>query len=383
MTQLTIDQKNELVMKLLHYFITVEGYNPIVLHGAENELWLENLDNPYKIVRIVSNYIHNNEQYNFDLFKTKKILDMIKRKTFSLKMRILNIFIDLGENVDLESTSFADCIYIKNEADFSKYHFVIEQFPAIINKLKHDESGINLFLKITNDINKKNEIDIKKTNELFMPKRAYITYLLITINIFMFMVLELFGEGSNNVLTLLQNGALYPPLVREGDYYRLITCAFLHIGLLHLLFNCYALYVIGSQIESFYGKAKYIIIYLFSALIGSLMSMLFTDAISAGASGAIFGLLGALLYFGYHYRIYLGNVMRSQIIPLIIFNLMLGFILVGIDNAAHIGGLMGGILISMALGIKEKTSLTDRINGTIMSIIFLLFIIYMAFVYAT
>ena len=72
------------------------------------------------------------------------------------------------------------------------------------------------------------------------------------------------------------------------------------------------------------------------------MSMLFTDAISAGASGAIFGLLGALLYFGYHYRIYLGNVMRSQIIPLIIFNLMLGFILVGIDNAAHIGGLMGG-----------------------------------------
>ena len=383
MTQLTIDQKNELVMKLLHYFITVEGYNPIVLHGAENELWLENLDNPYKIVRIVSNYIHNNEQYNFDLFKTKKILDMIKRKTFSLKMRILNIFIDLGENVDLESTSFADCIYIKNEADFSKYHFVIEQFPAIINKLKHDESGINLFLKITNDINKKNEIDIKKTNELFMPKRAYITYLLITINIFMFMVLELFGEGSNNVLTLLQNGALYPPLVREGDYYRLITCAFLHIGLLHLLFNCYALYVIGSQIESFYGKAKYIIIYLFSALIGSLMSMLFTDAISAGASGAIFGLLGALLYFGYHYRIYLGNVMRSQIIPLIIFNLMLGFILVGIDNAAHIGGLMGGILISMALGIKEKTSLTDRINGTIMSIIFLLFIIYIAFVYAT
>lgn len=383
MTQLTIDQKNELVMKLLHYFITVEGYNPIVLHGAENELWLENLDNPYKIVRIVSNYIHNNEQYNFDLFKTKKILDMIKRKTFSLKMRILNIFIDLGENVDLESTSFADCIYIKNETDFSKYHFVIEQFPAIINKLKHDESGINLFLKITNDINKKNEIDIKKTNELFMPKRAYITYLLITINIFMFMVLELFGEGSNNVLTLLQNGALYPPLVREGDYYRLITCAFLHIGLLHLLFNCYALYVIGSQIESFYGKAKYIIIYLFSALIGSLMSMLFTDAISAGASGAIFGLLGALLYFGYHYRIYLGNVMRSQIIPLIIFNLMLGFILVGIDNAAHIGGLMGGILISMALGIKEKTSLTDRINGTIMSIIFLLFIIYMAFVYAT
>ncbi|MDD4644250.1 MAG: hypothetical protein PHW90_04415, partial [Bacilli bacterium] len=105
MAEVNIDKKNETVMKLLHYFITVEGYNPIVLHGAENEIWLENLDNQYKVVRIASNYIHNNEQYEFDLFRTKQILKLIRRKTLSFKMQALSIFVNLGDNVDMESTN--------------------------------------------------------------------------------------------------------------------------------------------------------------------------------------------------------------------------------------------------------------------------------------
>ena len=75
-----INKNDELVMKLLHYFITEKGYNPIVLHGAQNEIWLENLDQDYKIVRIVSNYIHNDEQLDFDIFKTKKIMSNMLEK---------------------------------------------------------------------------------------------------------------------------------------------------------------------------------------------------------------------------------------------------------------------------------------------------------------
>ncbi len=381
MTQLTVDQKNELIMKLLHYFITVEGYNPIVLHGAENEIWLENLEGSYKVIRIASNYIHNDEQYDFDLFKTMKILEMIKKKTFSFRMKVLNIFIDLGENVNLESTDFADCIYIKNEMELSKYNFITERFPTILTKLKYKEKGTNLFMKITNDISKKNEEDVRKTNEIFLPKKIYVTYGIIIINVLMFLVLELIGNGSTDTNSLVRFGALYEPYIRAGEYYRLFTSAFLHIGVLHLFFNNYVLYVIGTQIENFYGKSKFLLIYLFSALIGSLMSMLFTNAVSAGASGAIFGLLGSLVYFGHHYRIYLGNAMRSQIIPLIVFNLLLGFILVGVDNAAHIGGLIGGVLISMAIGVKNKSKMMDQINGIVICSIMTLFLIYMAFIY--
>ena len=158
---------------------------------------------------------------------------------------------------------------------------------------------------------------------------------------------------------------------------------FLHGSIFHLIFNSYALYVIGSQIESFLGKFKFLIIYLAGGLMGSLFSITFNgNTASIGASGAIFGLMGALVYFGYHYRVYLGNVIKSQIIPLIVFNLVLGFVMSGVDNSAHIGGLIGGTLATISLGIKDKSTNFERMNGLITTIIFFAFAIYMAFVYA-
>ena len=129
--------------------------------------------------------------------------------------------------------------------------------------------------------------------------------------------------------------------------------------------------------ESFIGKTKFIIVYFASILTASLMSITLNNAPSIGASGAIFGLMGSMLVFGYHYRVYLGTVLRSQIVPLIVFNLMLGFMVSGIDNFAHIGGLLGGILVTYALGIKYKSSKVERINGTIIFILFTAFITYM------
>ena len=94
-----VNELDEKVMKLLHFFIAEQGYNPIVLHGAQNEIWLENLDSDYKIVRIVSNYIHNDEQFNFDLFKTNQIMKKIKRKTLTFNLKTLSIFLNMGDNV--------------------------------------------------------------------------------------------------------------------------------------------------------------------------------------------------------------------------------------------------------------------------------------------
>lgn len=377
-----INKNDELVMKLLHYFITEKGYNPIVLHGAQNEIWLENLDQDYKIVRIVSNYIHNDEQLDFDIFKTKNIMKKIKRKTFSFNMNALSIFLNLGDNVHFDNDKFGSnliAIDLKDFNDLEKEEAVIKSFPDICKKEESSEDGFNLFMKLTKEINDKNEVEAKKAEDIFTKKRPVITYALIIINVLVFLAMYIFGKGSEDTLTLLLFGANYPVLVRAGDYYRLITSAFLHAGLLHLIFNNYALYVIGSQLESFLGKAKFLIIYLVSAICGSLMSMLFSDGISVGASGAIFGLLGSLLYFGYNYRVYLGTVLKSQIIPLIILNLIIGFITPGIDNAAHIGGLLGGLGMTMALGIKYKTSTFEKVNGKIIMAVYIGFLIFMAF----
>ncbi len=98
-TEIVLDDKNLLTMKLLHYFITEKNYNPIILQGVDNEIWLENLEEDYKVVRIVSGYIHNNEQFDFDVFKTKRIAKKIKRKTFSLNVKVMIFFLDMGDNV--------------------------------------------------------------------------------------------------------------------------------------------------------------------------------------------------------------------------------------------------------------------------------------------
>lgn len=376
-----LNKFDDVIIKLLHYFITEQGYNPIVLHGAKEEIWLENLDNDYQIIRIASNYIHNKEQLDFDIYKTNRIMEDIKKKTLSLNIHTLSIFLNLGDNVELSSKlDNITCIDAKSINDVASNEVVKNYFPSISKKSEYKEKGIELFMKLTSDINKKNQEDAIKADDVFAPKKPVITMALIALNTLIFIAMYVFGNGSNDGLTLLQFGASHPKLIIGGEYFRLITSSFVHIGLLHLLFNNYALYIIGPQLEGFYGKARYITIYLFSAISSTLLSMLFFDGISAGASGSIFGLLGAMIYFGYHYRVYLGTVIKSQIIPLIVVNLLIGFSLSGINNAAHIGGLIGGVLISMAIGVKYKSTKMDKLNGWIMTIIFTAFLVYLAFI---
>lgn len=376
-----IDKKDLMIMKLLHYFVTEEDYNPIILHGVNDEIWLENLNNPYKVVRIVNHYIHNNEQLSFDNFKVKQITNKLKSKTLSRKMKVLNIYLDLGESVNLTSDSESESVVVKKITDLKNEH-LISVFPDILTKTKYEEKGMELFAKITNDINNANKEKTKKLDKIFSIKKPIITYCIIALCVLAFILMYIFGNGSSDNLTLIKFGANLDILtVGLGEYFRLITCSFLHIGIFHLLFNMYALYVIGSQAESFFGKIKYLIIYLFSAVSASLLSLMFSsNVISAGASGAIFGLMGALLYFGYHYRIYLGNVIKSQIIPIIVINLLFGFLVSGVDNAAHIGGLIGGFLMAMVLGVPEHNDKSSRINGMILLLIYLVFVIYMVFI---
>lgn len=378
--EMKLDDKNLMVMKLLHYFITEKNYNPIILQGVDNEIWLENLSANYEIIRIVSNHIHNDEQYDFDVFKTKRIVKKIKNKTFSLDMNVFSFFLDMGESVtsDLNKDKILNGIKINVEDDIIKNDLVNKNFPDLKNNMEYNEKGFELFMKITSDINQHNKEDNAKIEKVFSKKFPYVTYMIIAVCIICYIVPILMGVYNDVVLSFCVHG----PSIRAGQFYRLITGGFLHANILHLFFNCYTLYVIGTQVESYLGKWKYIAIYFISMIIASLTSMTFSgDVPSIGASGAIFGVIGALIYFGYHYRIFLGNVVKTQIIPLVILNLAMGFMLTNVDNFAHIGGLIGGILSTMALGVDGKSSKSEMINGWIITFIYLAFIIYLGFVY--
>lgn len=382
-----VNKIDEITMKLMHYFITEKGYNPVILQGVKNEIWLENLNSDYKIIRIVSNYIHNNEQLKVDLYRSSVIIRKIKRQTFSFNMNSLSIFVNLGDNVNKEKIGKSkniDFVGIKDINELDKYDYILKTFPDIITDTKFSEQGVNLFMKITGDIAHKNEENGKRAEEVFSVKRPYATYALITINIVLFLIMAFLSKDGIygfSTSTLLKYGGNVKSLVLSGEYWRLIASTFLHDGILHLIFNMYALYVIGIQLENFYGKTRFLIIYFFSAIAGSLLSLIFGDlnVISVGASGAIFGLFGSLLYFGYYYRVYLGSLLRTQLIPVILANLLFGLITPGIDNAAHIGGLIGGIFISMGMGVKYKSTKSDMINGMIISLLYIIFLIYMTF----
>lgn len=379
MSTIVMNNKDEILMSLVHYFVTEQDYTPIVVKGVKDEIWLENTEGPYRIIRINSNYIHNDEQLNFDIFKTKNVMKQIKKKTVSFSVNTLNIFLDLGDSVHLKSVKNIDSILIKSLKDLNKKKDLLNVFPDINDKLIKDKKGMDLIINITNDLNKKTEKNNRSYEAIFKPKKILVTKVIMALCIIMFALMYIIGNGSNDTLTLYIFGANLSEAVKAGEIYRLITSAFLHAGILHLGFNMYSLFIIGNQVETYLGKFKYLLVYLISALSGSLMSCLFTDGLSVGASGAIFGLLGSLLYFGYHYRLYLGDVLKRQIIPLIILNLMLGFMLNGVDNAAHIGGLIGGYLATMALGVKGKSKKRDMINGAIVLVIYIAFLGFMLF----
>ena len=366
MQDIIINDKDLFIMNLVHYFITEKNYNPIIIHGINDEIWLENLDSDYKVIRIVSHHIHNNEQLGFDKFKLNQIVKKLKLKTLTFKMNVLNIYTDLGDTVNLEEKD----VFIPSEEKI-KNDTLIEIFPDILEKTKHNENGINLFLKITDDINNTTSKKNKIADKIFSKKYPLVTYILMGINIFLFMLFGNFNEIINTY-------GMYTPLIKSGEYYRLFTCMFIHGSLVHLGVNMYSLYVIGPQIESFFGRGKYLLIYIISGLCGSLLSMVFNpSSISVGASGALFGLLGSMLYFGHYYRTYLGNVIIMLRVTRMISNGAMGGIVGGIDNFAHIGGLIGGVIASMIAGVPDRKSNSDRINGIIVLIVYAVFLCYL------
>ena len=384
MSTIVMNKKDEIIMKLVHYFITEENYNPIVVNGVKDEIWLENSEGPYRIIRINSNNIFNKEQLNYDFFKIESIVRQIKKKTLSFNVNTLNILLDVNEDLKIEAPKNIKPVpLIGNDLNITDED-ILEAFPNINEKLLKDSTGVDLIINVTKDINEKTEKDNRIYEKTFKPKKIVFTNLIIIACIIMF-IIEFIMDGAGvlfkgvTTLTAINLGANIRALLQAGEIWRLVTAAFLHANLIHLALNMYSLYIVGSQIETFLGKVKFLIIYFISAIAGCLLSAVSSGSPSVGASGAIFGLLGALLYFGYHYRTYLGNVVKTQILPIIVLNLAIGFMSTSIDNFAHIGGLIGGIFTTMALGVDGRSKTYEKINGFLCLIIFIGFLSYLLF----
>lgn len=190
-------------------------------------------------------------------------------------------------------------------------------------------------------------------------KKEPVTVLLILINTLIFLVVEFTG-GSENGQHMLDCGATYAPLILEqGQWYRLFSSMFLHFGAPHLINNMLVLFVLGQRLEPVTGKIKFFLIYIFGGLGGNMLSLFFdmyagNASLSAGASGAVFAVMGGMIYVIIRHRGRVADLTVRQMLIMAAFSLYFGFASEGVDNVAHIGGLLSGFLIAVILYHPRK-----------------------------
>lgn len=185
-------------------------------------------------------------------------------------------------------------------------------------------------------------------------KKEPVTGILVFLNVCVFLIVELTGL-SQDVGHMLKWGAAYPPLIIENrEIYRLFTSMFLHFGIEHLINNMLVLFVLGSRLERVIGHLKFALVYLLGGLAGNLISLWMELrqmdwAVSAGASGAVFAVMGAMLFVVLRNRGRIADLSARQILIMAVFSLYFGFASSGGDNAAHLGGLLAGFLLAVIL----------------------------------
>lgn len=184
-------------------------------------------------------------------------------------------------------------------------------------------------------------------------RKPILTYAFLAIQIIVFFLMTIDG-GSTSINTLIRYGAKFNPLIILGQWWRLITPMFLHIGAVHLIMNSVILYYLGSQLEGIFGHWRYFVIYFFSGIAGNVASFAFSEAVSAGASTALFGLFGSTIVLS---KLYRGNpaiqIMARNFSLLILLNLLFGIFSSEVDLAGHMGGLAGGYLLSYVVTVPN------------------------------
>lgn len=258
--------------------------------------------------------------------------------------------------------------------DASQWGMDLEQIEANIEYVIQTKD-LN---EIKNDLKEEEQKKEQEFYGVFHYGKAYLTALLLMVNVMIFLFLESVGS-SMDPRTLIDYGAKWNPSIVAGEYWRLITPMFLHIGWLHLIFNSVALFFLGGAVERIFGTPRFTLMYVFAGFTGALASFAFTPHLSAGASGAIFGCFGALLYFGLKNRNLFFRTMGRDVIFILILNLGIGFAIPMIDNYGHIGGLIGGFLAAAMVNLPRQAHWKERWMALFVSLIAILVVSWIGF----
>ena len=361
-------------------------YRMITVTENHEEIWLESdKSTDVPVIRLIRHDLDWANWLKRDIDRTLKNGEQVRKKLYKKPINILSIYVSKFAPVDDYEFSLQPAIVQK-----TKVNTFIFTCEAVSTSIKDLEATLNKPLPISvpeeGEIEEEQVLELKKTaisasvkkakaeQKVFQNAKPFFTYILIAIQVAVFILME-FSGGSTDSKTLIEFGAKYSPYILQGEWWRFFTPMIVHIGFIHLLMNTFSLYLIGAEVERIYGNTRFLLIYIFAGFAGTLGSFIMTPNLSAGASGAIFGCFGALLYFGMVYPKLFMRSMGSTVIVLIIINLIYGFTVPGIDNAGHIGGLIGGFLAAGVVHLPKAKSLLRQMAfliGTVVLTYFLL-----------
>lgn len=362
------------------HLIMKEQYQLAHFNSNRNEIWLiKRKWRSTKVIRLIHRGFDWGNHLKNDVARLFQQVRNLRRQIGGKNIQIHNVYISSLEPVD-EWKKLKEPLQLKERNPLKmKVYYMSETNRETEQKrlLKEIEASSD-YMYETNDpevqeravkqyqyelgraIYEKN----KQFKDVFSFGKPRFTYLLLYINIIIFFLVELNG-GSSNVETLIQFGAKFNPAIVEGEWWRVVTSMFLHIGFLHLLMNMVALYYLGTMVERIFGSLRFLYIYFLAGIAGGLTSFAFNISIAAGASGAIFGLLGALLFFGTVYRELFKQTMGKNLILILLINIVFGFIVPQIDMGAHLGGLIGGYIASAIVFVPQQKRMFFQISALV------------------
>ncbi|WP_047984131.1 rhomboid family intramembrane serine protease [Ornithinibacillus californiensis] len=363
-----------------HQLVTESDFQILYLNNNMEEIWLEKYaDKTSKIVRISTigfdwkNHLKKDIAIVFQ--KTSAMRKLLKGKDVTVH----NVYISPHTPIDDWEILKKPLVFQeKNPIRMMTYYLSGEEVFPERNRLEKnihvsfvDDSETVAVDQMEETVNRKKlalyklmQEKKKKEESILSYGKPIVTYLLIVINAILFLLLELNG-GSENHTTLIEYGAKYNPLIIEGEWWRIITSMFLHIGLIHFASNMLFLFYFGSLAEKIYGSSRFLFIFLLAGIGGGITSFTFVTNLSAGASGALYGLFGAFIYFGlFHKRIFFQTIGKDILILLGI-NVILGFVLPQLDVAAHFGGLIAGFVAAGIVHFPKKRKMVVQVVSLI------------------
>lgn len=368
--------------KLAYSLVAQDDFEVFHINDKTQEIWLEKCEKKTSyVVRLLHNGFHWKNHLKKDIGVVFHKAKAMKRFFLGKHVEIYNVYISSHSPVDdWEILKKPMQLNEKNPMKMNVYYLSENEKDEEQTRLQQaiGSSQINTSDEMSELVMEekmgyyKNQLENtlktkeKEVENVFTHGKPFLTYLLLAINIAMFYILETNG-GSESTQTLIEFGAKYnPAIIETGEWWRIVSSMFLHIGLLHLFMNMLAVYYLGAVVERIYGSIRFIIIYFLAGIGGGLTSFAFTTNVSAGASGALFGLFGALLFFGLIYKNVFFQTMGKNLLIIIGINIILGFSIPQIDNGAHLGGLISGFIASAILHLPGKRKVSIQLSAFVL-----------------